>query len=213
MFESIAHAITGFLLHNNNPLGLTLLALSALVEYIFPPFPGDTVTLFGAFLVIRYGWNLPWVFAAVMLGSAVGAMTNFYFGVWLGKRYRRGGNARWNKVRQQVERVIKAFERHGEVYVVLNRFLPAVRAVFFVAAGMARLRPSRVFIYAMISAAAWNTLVIGVGYAVGANWDRIRGLFRTYSTMAWIGLSIVAIFFIGRWLVRRKQSIQPGNKE
>jgi membrane protein DedA with SNARE-associated domain len=205
MVESITQAITGFLQHNNNPLGLAILGISALIEYVFPPFPGDTVTLFGAFLVTRFRWSLPLVFGVVMLGSAVGAMADYALGMWLGQRFRQGWLQSRPAVRQKIEQVMAAFVRHGEGYIVFNRFLPAVRAVFFIAAGMARLRAGRVFFFAMLSAAAWNALIIGGGFAVGANWDRLQQLFRTYSLVAWslVGLALMAL--ITRLLLRRRK--------
>lgn len=202
--DSIEQAITGFLRRNNNPLGFVLLALSAMVEYIFPPFPGDTVTLFGAFLITRHDWSLPGVFLSVMLGSGVGSMADFYLGSWLRERYRQGKVLKSPRTRRAVDRVLAGFARHGELYVVINRFLPAVRAVFFLAAGMARLRAWRVLLFSLASAAAWNTLIISVGYSMGANWQRIRALFQTYSVIAWSAVAAVALFFTVRWLLRRR---------
>jgi membrane protein DedA with SNARE-associated domain len=203
----ISQAITGFLQHNNNPLGLLLLGVSALLEYVFPPFPGDTVTLFGAFLVTRYEWSVAKVFVAVLAGSGIGAMIDFAFGVWVGRRYSEGRILKSPAVRNRIDRVLDAFRRHGEVYVVLNRFLPAVRAVFFVAAGMARLRAWRVLVFALLSAALWNALIIGAGYSVGSNWNRITEIFRTYSIVAW-GLiaAVVAGLALRFWLRRRRQA-------
>lgn len=204
MFESITQALTGFLQHNNNPLGLFLLGLSSLLEYVFPPFPGDTVTLFGAFLVTQYSWNLPLVFGVVLLGSALGAMFDFYVGVWMGRRYREGRFLRSPALRVRVDQVTAAFRRHGEAYIALNRFLPAVRAVFFLAAGMAGLRPWRVLFFSMISAALWNTLILGVGYTVGSSWDQIRQLFRTYTVAAWCLVGVALFLWIVRWLLKRR---------
>ncbi len=212
---SISQAITGFLQVNNNPLGLLLLGLSALLEYVFPPFPGDTVTLFGAFLVTRYDWSVGWVFAVVLAGSGLGALADYGFGRWIGRRYQEGRILKSPAVRARIDQVLDAFRRHGEVYVVLNRFLPAVRAVFFVAAGMARLRAWRVLLFALISAALWNALIVGAGYAVGSNWNRIAELFRVYSIAAWGLLGAVALvlalrFWRRRRAARRKAAETPG---
>lgn len=209
MVDNIAQAITGFLRHNNNPLGLVVLGAAALVEYVFPPFPGDTVTLFGVFLVTRYDWNLGLVFAAVLIGSGVGAMVDFYVGVWMGARYREGRFIRRPAVRGQIDAVMRAFCRHGEVYVALNRFLPAVRAVFFLAAGMGGLRPLRVLFFALLSAAAWNALIFGVGYALGANWPRIRAVFATYGKVAWTALGAGILILVGRALWKRRRGERP----
>ncbi len=176
-----------------------------MLEYLFPPFPGDTVTLFGAFLVTQYSWNLPLVFGVVLLGSALGAMADFYVGVWMGRRYQEGRFLRAPAIRRRVDQVTGAFQRHGEAYIALNRFLPAVRAVFFIAAGMAGLRPARVLFYALLSAALWNTLILSAGYAVGSNWENVRRIFRTYSVVAWSVVGAALIFWLVRWLIQRRR--------
>lgn len=211
--ENIADAITAFLQRNNNPLGLLLLAASALIEYVFPPFPGDTVTLFGAVLVVRHDWSLPLVFTAVMLGSAAGAAIDFYLGVRLARSHEDGKLFQGERIKATVERVIAAFRRHGPAYVAINRFLPGVRAVIFVAAGMARLSSFWVLFYALLSAALWNALIIAAGYTLGANWGRIKELSRSYSLVLWGLISTVAIFFLARWLLRRRRAAKADTEK
>lgn len=197
--EQLAHQLIDFILKQPQFVGLVILGCCALIEYIFPPFPGDTVTLFGAVLVARYGWNMPGVFAAVLLGSLVGAMGTYYFGRLMGHRYAAGGLLRNPQARLSVDKVTAAFARHGEIYVALNRFLPAVRSVFFLAAGMVKLRPGRVAFWSLVSAAVWNALILAAGYALGANWQRLRSLAQAYSTAMWIILLVVAAIMIWRW--------------
>ncbi|MFH1130723.1 MAG: DedA family protein [Pseudomonadota bacterium] len=206
MVGNILQGITGFLQHNNNPLGLLLLGVSAMVEYVFPPFPGDTVTLFGAFLVVQHEWSLALVYGVVMVGSGIGAILDFWIGVWLGKRYGQGRFLKGPKVRAQVEKVLSAFRCYGEEYVGINRFFPAIRGVIFLAAGMAGLRPVKVLFYALISAAAWNGLIIGVGYGVGAKWEKIQGIFRNYGLATMGVVVIVAGVFFVRWVLRRRRA-------
>ena len=80
--------LIAFVSDENNPAGVAMLGGSAMVEYVFPPFPGDTITLFGAVLITAYGWSFAAVFGAVMLGSMAGAMADYYLGHRL--RLRRG---------------------------------------------------------------------------------------------------------------------------
>lgn len=191
-------------------LSVLILFAGAAVEYLFPPFPGDTVTLAGAVLVTGYGWSLPLVFAATTLGSLVGAMADFYVGVWwYRRRERRGvpptidtGESR-AKARAQIDRLVRGFQRHGPVFLVINRFLPGVRAFFFVAAGLAGMRPAAVAFYAGLSAALWNGLLIAAGMAIGANLQALEQLFRTWSTVVWGVLGAIVLYFVVRWAVRR----------
>lgn len=58
---------------------------SALLESIFPPWPSDVVTLYGAYLVGRGKANLPIAFLSVVAGSLLGVMALFYLGRWKGR--------------------------------------------------------------------------------------------------------------------------------
>jgi membrane protein DedA with SNARE-associated domain len=205
--DQLALRLIDFVGQQNNPLGWGVLLLSALVEYVFPPFPGDTVTVFGAFLITARGWSFVAVFASVLMGSLAGAWLDFSFGRWL-KRRELAADAshpghKHSRTREQVDKLVDRFKRHGEVYIVLNRFVPGVRAFFFIAAGMAGLRTRWVLLWAGVSAALWNLLLIAVGSSVGANFDELRRFLSTYSRYAWIALGLMVLAVIARSVYRR----------
>jgi len=203
----------------DNFLGASALAVSAMFEYLFPPFPGDTITLFGAVLITAYAWSFVTVFSAVMIGSMVGAMAAFYVGAAVQVRRDRrlaasastsetaaetGARARRRASRRElIDRVIAGFHRYGPVFLLLNRFLPGFRAVFFVAAGMAKMRPSAVFLYGAISAGLWNLLVIGLGALVGANLETLTRWMTRYATALWILAGLATVALVARWWLRR----------
>src|ERR1700761_1312628 len=97
---------------NHNTLGLALLLLSACIEYLFPPFPGDMITVFGAFLVVRQGWSGPLVFGAVTLGSIIGFSADTAFGRWLGGREAHWSSGRLGRFRPQLDAIVARFARH-----------------------------------------------------------------------------------------------------
>ncbi|MEK6606369.1 MAG: VTT domain-containing protein [Myxococcota bacterium] len=202
--DETLEAITQILERGAGPAALAVLFASALLEYVFPPFPGDTVTLLGAFMVARYGWSPSPVFLALLAGNGAGAMVAFYAGVWLRARERlwEGRRAR---LRAPIERVIASFARHGEPYIALNRFVPALRALFFVAAGMAGLRPGRVLAFALLSAALWNLLIFAAGFAIGTSFERLRAAFHAYALVAWIALGLAALALVVRAVRDRRR--------
>ena len=186
---------------------LAVLFASAIIEYVFPPFPGDTVTLAGAVLITACGYSFLPVFVAVLVGGLVGAAIDFFVGVWLA-RSGRVATSRWHFMTVAVEgmeRVAKAFAKHGEAYIVINRFLPGVRAFLFVSAGMAGMRFWRVMFFALISGVAWNLLVIGAGMMLGANIDALEKLFRNYTLAVWVVLAGVAAWALWRWYRSRQK--------
>ena len=99
--------------------------------------------------------------------------------------------------------MLERFERHGVVYVAINRFLPGIRALFFVAAGMSGLPLKKVLLWGAVSAAAWNGLIIAVGFAVGKNWERLLEILKSYTLVAWTGVGGVVLGLVARWFARR----------
>ena len=193
-----------FIARNNNTLGLGVLLLSACIEYLFPPFPGDTITVFGAFLVARRGWSGPAVFGAVTVGSAIGCMLDYAFGVWLGKTEERWTCGRIGNYRAQIDGLVERYSRHGGLYIAINRFIPSLRGLFFIAAGMARLRWWVVLAYGTLSALLWNALLLLLGVTVGESWDRLVSLFRTYGVAFWCLMLVAVVALVVRRLARRR---------
>ena len=189
---------------NHNTLGLAILCLSACIEYLFPPFPGDTITVFGAFLVARRGWSGPAVFGAVTVGSAVGCMLDYAFGRWLGKTEERWTRGRLKRFRPQIDGLVEKFRRHGGLYIAINRFIPSLRGLFFIAAGMARLRWWVVLLYGTLSALLWNALLLLLGVTVGESWDRLVSLFETYGLAFWCLVVIAVVALVVRHYARRR---------
>lgn len=190
--------------------GLILLGLAAAVEYVFPPFPGDSVTIVGAVLIPTADW--PWwaVFAAVMLGSMLGGAGDWWFGTVVANR-REGTPGRWlgrPKVKERLDQIVQKFEKHGAKFLALNRFLPAFRALFFVAAGVARLRLGPVLLWAAVSAAAWNALLLAVGWVVGYNLGELVDFVEQYTIVVLGGLAGgVILWSIYRWFRARNDHV------
>jgi membrane protein DedA with SNARE-associated domain len=200
----IYQSIIDFLSSGQSAAGLAVLFASAAVEYVFPPFPGDSITLFGAFLAATEGWSVPLVFTAVTLGSVVGAVLDYALGRRLARIPRDRLSGRRRALMERAQSIVDRFERHGAGYIAVNRFLPGIRALFFVAAGMARLPMGKVIMWGAVSAAAWNALIIGAGFAVGKNWDRLLELLHTYTLVAWIIVGVVVISLVVRWAWKKR---------
>lgn len=200
---------------NEGAVAYLLLACSAALEYIFPPFPGDTVTLFGAFLVGARGWSLPAVFFVVTVGSVAGAALDYAIGVSLARERTEGGFLvrRWAKAQDRIDPVIKTLKKRGPAFLVINRFLPGVRAFFFVAAGMAGLRLRAVLFYAALSALLWNALIVAAGLALGSSWERLRAAGQMYTNVMWAAMGLAAAVLLARWTLRRWRSARAQQPE
>ncbi|ACY17886.1 SNARE associated Golgi protein-like protein [Haliangium ochraceum DSM 14365] len=202
--DAITESFIAFISQQDNFVGLLCLALAAMIEYLVPPFPGDTITLFGAVLITSQEWSFWGVFGAVMAGSVVGSMAAFYAGKWWRRR-----SAEKHRPHPKLERLVGKFDRHGAAYLVLNRFLPGIRSLFFVAAGMAAMRPHAVLAYSALSAALWNLGIIAIGSALGANFETLLGWVKRYTTLVWVIIGVLVLLWLARLLWRRTRAAAP----
>lgn len=174
-------------------LALFVLGICAFIEYIFPPFPGDTICLLGAAAAASSSLSAAWIFASLTTGAIIGGVVAYRFGVWLDGHRDRWPKALQNdKAQAQLERLENWFERYGAASLAINRFSPAFRSLFFVAAGLSAVRLWQVVLFGGISAALWNAGILAVGMTIGANLDALEGFLAQYQRAAWL-LVIAAI--------------------
>ena len=89
-----------------------VLLLASLIEYVFPPFPGDVIVLGGGVISGSQGFNAIPVFVAVTLGSLLGCLIDFELGRWLAKEGNTWLHRLLNKPRtkRQIDRICDQFE-------------------------------------------------------------------------------------------------------
>src|SRR5512144_53643 len=63
-----------------------VLFVATLVEYVFPPFPGDLLVVLGAWYAVQGSLSWPATFASVTAGALLGAWIDYRVGAALGRR-------------------------------------------------------------------------------------------------------------------------------
>jgi len=177
------------------------LFVSAYIENIFPPVPGDTVVVFAAYIVGRSQQRFVGVFIATTLGSVSGFMTYYWIGRLFHPEYFIRRNFRILPA-ASFESAGRWFQRWGNWVILLNRFLSGIRSVISIVCGLYRLPWPRVLALCSIGCAIWNLALIWAGYLLGANWRMIDAILHQYSRI----LLIIGVLVAGLWLIRRKVS-------
>ncbi len=178
------------------------LFLSAYIENIFPPVPGDTVTVFAAYLVGRSQQHLTGVFVSTNLGSIAGFMTYYAVGRLIHPEYFVRKNYRFLPA-TSFKTAGEWFQRWGYWIVLGNRFLSGIRSVISLMCGMYRLPWVRVLVLSAVGCSVWNGLMILAGYLLGENWRSIEYLMAQYSRVVMCLLVLFAVI----WWYRRRSSM------
>ncbi len=180
------------------------LFISAFVENVFPPIPGDTVTLIGAYLVSSGKLSFIGVYISTSLGSVLGFFTMYLIGMKLGRKFLDSRIGRKVFSEAQYKKTEKWFSKYGYGIIAANRFLSGTRSVISIFAGSFHLNWFRVLILATISALLWNGILIYIIYTVGLNWDVIRNLISQYNKVV-IALTFAVIAYIIIRKIRQKK--------
>ena len=195
-----------FTLQTADPLwAYLILFISAFVENVFPPIPGDTVTILGAYLVGTGILNFWGVYLVTTTGSIVGFMSIYGLAYWVEWKIIEKYQPRWLS-RTQIDKVEIWFHDHGYWIILFNRFLSGARSVISAVAGLSKMQVIPVFILALISCAVWNGGLIYLGSVVGNNWEEIASFLRLYNRTVIIAIIAVIIIFILRWIITIRKS-------
>ncbi|MFQ6092831.1 MAG: DedA family protein [bacterium] len=193
------------LISSHGPLiAYLLLFVSAFVENIFPPIPGDTVTLFGAYLVGRGELDVVPVFSATVAGSFIGFMAIYSLGLKKGRALFDRGNSSLRSA-HRLEKVERWFGRYGPKVILANRFLSGLRSLVALAAGIGNMPAGKVTFYSLISIGVWNGFIIYAGLMVGANWPTVKTILSTYSRIiVLLAIGLIAGLLL-RFLLKRRE--------
>jgi membrane-associated protein len=192
-------------LARTGPAAPAILFLGSLVEYVFPPFPGDTLVVLGAWYAIHGEVSWAVAFVATTAGAIVGGWIDYRVGVTVGAALERGAGRRGPITADHVRRVEAGYARWGEWFLLANRFLPGIRAFLFVGAGAARLPLRKVLLWGGISAAAWNALLLVVGAFLVSNLDEFVQWLARYTTFAWVAMGLAVLALVVKLLAGRRK--------
>ncbi len=206
--ENFLNDLINFLLPLNNAFLYIFLFLSSVIENLFPPIPGDTITVFGAFLVGIGRLNFFGVYISTTIGSVAGFMILFLFGKYLGKKFFHEKNYKHFSI-EKLEKTERWFQKYGSWVIIANRFLPTVRSVISLAAGISELNTTKVLSYSLISASAWNLIWLYTGYLLGHRWqtvkDKFSDIIMKYDIVAGIIILLaIIIILIYKKFIKKK---------
>ena len=181
------------------------------IENIFPPIPSEVILTLGGFMTSQDGVNMN-IFGVVIystLGSMIGAIILYLIGCIFNKdRLIKIVRSKVGKILHlKEENIIKSydnFNKNGYITVLYSRFIPIVRSLISIPAGMNKMKFSIFLIYTLIGSIIWNIVLVTLGKIVGENYMLVANIFSKYSKVILILLIIILIYKIIKKVYKRK---------
>ena len=142
------------------------------------------------FLIIFFG----------TIGALVGASFNYMMSRWLGRFVvYKFADSKVGKLfllsSQKVQKAETFFNDHGKTSTFVGRFIPVVRHLISIPAGLSKMNYLNFLIYTALGAGLWNCALALLGYIANENRDMIN----TYShelSVVFIGVGFILLIWL-----------------
>jgi membrane protein DedA with SNARE-associated domain len=169
------------------------------IESSFIPFPSEIVIPPAAWKAAdpAGGLNIFLVVAFSSLGCLIGALFNYYFAYFLGRRIiyslAETKMARLFLIKKEsIEKAEKYFIKHGKSSTLIGRLVPGVRQLISIPAGLAKMNIRDFLVYTFIGSTIWNICLAMLGYFFYSQ----KGLLEKYYKELTYGVLILGVIFI-----------------
>lgn len=190
-------------------LGYLGLALLSLVENLVPPIPSEFILPFAGFLVADGRLNVFGVLFATSAGGFLGTAVFYWLGRRLGEERVRAFIRRFGRYvllrEADYDEALTFFRRHDAKVIFWARFVPGIRSLISLPAGVAGMRAGRFVAYTLLGTVLWNLLLVSAGWVLGERWQAVLDVVDRLESVLWVLLAAAVIgWFVWQRGRRRK---------
>lgn len=213
----------------NEHLNYGTVTLLMTIESSFIPFPSEVIVPPAAYQACNSDnetlhvtssnfVNVLLVILFATLGALIGALINYFLALWLGRPiiYWFADSKVGHMLLLDSTKVQKAedyFREHGNVSTLVGRFIPAIRQLISIPAGLAKMHIGMFILFTSIGAAAWNTVLAILGYVAHGQKDLIDK-YNHELTIALLAIFAIGVaYVIVKWIVSARKRKETENAD
>lgn len=205
---SLTESISTWAISTMAATGYWGVAFLMMLESMIFPIPSEAVMPFAGFLIVQKKFTWTGVIFFSTLGSIIGSWLSYWAGSY-------GGRAiiiRYGKYflldTHHLEITENYFNKKGDATIFISRFIPVVRHLISIPAGIAKMNFWKFTIYTIIGAGMWNTFLAWVGYKLKDHWDNLlKSEWKHLIDIAFVLLIVVFVTYLGYkiWEEKKKR--------
>jgi membrane protein DedA with SNARE-associated domain len=187
-------------------LGYGGVAFLVALENLFPPIPSEVVLPLAGFVASSGDASLVGMIVAATIGSMVGAFLLYGIAAAIGPIRLRAlvvRHGRWFGLDEtDLDKTEEWFDRRANTAVLICRCIPLMRSLISIPAGFRRMRLVPFTIFTLAGSLVWNVLLIGAGYLLGEQWNKVEAPLELFQTLVLLLIGLALAWFIWRKIVR-----------
>ena len=204
MLEALIEVITGIILKIGYLGILILMALESMIA----PIPSELVMPFIGFLVAANKLSIALAILFSSLGTLMGSLISYYMGRSYGDKLIRKFGKYLLLEEAHLQWTEDFFRKNGEKTIFIGRFIPVVRHVISIPAGIGKIKIPKFIIYTLIGGTIWNTFLLFLGYKLAENWTMVH----KYSAVLDIIVIILLVIIIAWYSFHVIKAFKRNNK-
>ena len=190
------------------------IALGLFLENLFPPIPSEVILPLAGFTAAQGHYTRVEAVLWATLGSVAGALLLYGIGAALGLDRLRVIAHKMPLVDvADVDKADAWFSKHGPKAVFFGRFVPGVRSLISIPAGIDRMKMTSFLFYTTAGSLIWNTIFVWIGYQLGDRYHLVEEYMDPISKVVYVLIILTGLGVIA-WMVRRsmKRSHDPDDQ-
>lgn len=166
------------------------------LESMIAPVPSEVVMPFAGYLALQGRFSF-WTAAFVSgLGSVFGSLASYYMGSYLGRPFILKFGRYLLLEEEHLDWTEKWFKKQGDKTIFISRFVPVVRHLISIPAGIAKMPMKKFAGYTLIGATMWNIILLYAGYKLGSHWDKIHQYSKQLDIVFIAAVALFLAYFV-----------------
>ena len=179
------------------------------LENIFPPIPSEIILTFSGYMTTYTALNIVLIILCSTFGSLLGTITLYFLGklISIDSIYRFSSSkigVFFGLKSNDIKKTILWFSSHGNSCVFFGRFIPIIRSLISIPAGINRMNLFKFSLFSFLGSLIWNSVLILLGNILGNNFTLVVDVLKKYSN---ITLILMIIFLIVFTVIKKRRKI------
>lgn len=190
--------------------GYAAIFILILLENVLPVVPSEIILTFAGLMSVKSGLSILVLFIISTIASFIGLLILYYLCRLIKEEsiYRFVDKCgKWFKLKgNDVKRANDWFKRYGAWAVLLCRFIPVLRVLITIPAGINKMNVATFTMLSLLGTTIWNFALILLGRLLSDSFDVLMSGIHTYSYFMYVILIIIILYVLYRLFFKKNNA-------
>jgi len=155
--------------------------ISAVLQILFPPYPGDTVLILEGYLASKGLFNTYLIALNAIAGTFLSCLLLYHASYTLGDRIFKIPFINKYFPSYKIDKLIEWFKKYGSAAILISKFVPGIGSLTMIVAGTFKVPQLKAYAAMGAASVIHNSFLVFLGKTAGDNIKLIKEIFIKYN--------------------------------